>query len=376
MNRILISCGGTGGHLAPGIAVAEALISRGHTCWLLISHKKVDARLVQKYPHLTFIKSPGAPFGLRPSELLRFLLAQGRSLVASVQLLKRLQPDLVIGFGGFSSAGISLASFVKGLPWVLHESNRIPGRAVRFLSHFAPARVYLPIGVGIRHLSRERIRFYGCPVREEIQRLPMGQSRVALGIDEHCKLVVVLGGSQGASALNEWVESKFELLAREGVSVYCVTGLDKGEPRVVETRAGEEVTAKSFFVPFTDQVSEVLSSADLVVSRAGAGTIAEMVRCRTPSVLIPYPYASDDHQRANALFLEKQGGGILVEQSYMQDLHREVLDLLFNDWMLQKFRLNLERMDREDSLDLIVKDLESLCLKAKQEKLERKMEMP
>lgn len=376
MNRILISCGGTGGHLAPGIALAEELIGRGHTCWLLISHKKVDARLVQKYPHLTFIKSPGAPFGLRPMELLRFLAAQGRSLLASVQLLKRLQPDLVIGFGGFSSAGISVATFLKRLPLVLHESNRIPGRAVRFLSHFGPARVYLPIGVSIRNLNQERIRFYGCPVRAEIKRLPVGQSRAALGIDETCKLVVVLGGSQGASALNGWVESKSELFAHEGVCVYCVTGLNKGEPRVVETPSGEEAKAKAFFVPFTDQVSELLSSADLVVSRAGAGTIAEMIRCRTPSVLIPYPYAADDHQRGNALFLEKQGGCVVVEQSYLQDLHREVLDLLFNDWMLQKIRLNLERMDREDALDLIVKDLEAICLKAKQEKLERKMEMP
>lgn len=374
MNRILISCGGTGGHLAPGIALAEGLLARGHVCWLLISHKKVDARLVQKYPHLAFIKSPGAPFSLRPLGLLRFLSAQAKSVLASVRLIKRLQPDLVIGFGGFSSAGISVAAFVKRLPFVLHESNRVPGRAVRFLSHFAPARLYLPTGVKIANVSCERIRFYGCPVRGEIQRLPVARSRAALGVDENCKLVVVLGGSQGASALNEWVEQTFERFGHEGVCLYCVTGLSKGEARIIEAKSGSGGTARAHFVPFTDQVSEVLSSADLVVSRAGAGTIAELIRCRTPSILIPYPFAADDHQRANALFLEQQGGGIVLDQNYLKDLHREVLEMIFNDWILQKFRLNLERIDREDSLDLIIKDLEALCQKARMEKIQRKME--
>ncbi len=375
MNRILISCGGTGGHLTPGIALAEGLLSRGHTCWLLISHKKVDARLVQKYPHLSFIKSPGAPFTLNPIGLFRFFLAQMKSLFASFRLIKRLQPDLVIGFGGFSSAGISLAAFFRKLPVVLHESNRIPGRAIRFLSHFAPSRVYLPTGVHLRNVSPERIRFFGCPVRKEIQRLPMAKARAALGIEENCKLLVVLGGSQGARVLNEWVEQNFEHLAHEGVCVYCVAGLDSGRERVLEAKSRHGGTAKAWFVPFTDKISEVLSSADLVLSRAGAGTIAELIRCRTPAILVPYPYSADDHQRENALFHERQGGGIVIEQEYLGDLQKEVLELLFNDWLLQKFRGNLQRMDRENSLKLIIDDLEAICRTAREEKRERKLEV-
>lgn len=375
MNRILISCGGTGGHLAPGIALAEELIARGHTCWLLISHKKVDARLVQKYPHLSFIKTPGAPFSLRPARLFHFLSTQAKSVVSSIRLIKRLQPDLVIGFGGFSSAGISVAAFLKKLPFVLHESNRVPGRAVRFLSHFAPARLYLPTGVSLRNVSPERIRYYGCPVRKEIQRKPVAQSRAVLGIPEKCRLLVILGGSQGASVLNEWVEKNFERLAHEDVCIYCVTGMNKGEERVIQSRSGSGSKARAWFVPFTDEISELLSSADLVVSRAGAGTIAELIRCRTPAILIPYPFAADDHQRANALFFERQGGGIMIEQNLMRNLHREVLEVIFNNWMLQKFRLNLERMDRENSLKLIVKDLEEICRKAREDKTERNLEV-
>lgn len=374
MSRILISCGGTGGHLAPGIALAEELLARGNTCWLLISHKKVDARLVRKYPHLTFIKTPGAPFGVSPARLFRFLTTQAKSLTAAVRLIRRLQPDLVIGFGGFSSAGISVASFLKRLPFVLHESNRVPGRAVRFLSHFAPARIYLPPGVVLRNVGPQRIRHYGCPVRKEIRRMATAKSREALGIDPDCKLLVVLGGSQGASALNQWVEANFSRIGEENICVYCVTGLNKGEARTVETPSGDGGVARAWFVPFTDRMSELLSSADLVVSRAGAGTIAELIRCRTPAILIPYPYAADDHQRANALFVERQGGGIVVDQESIRDLNQEVFDLIFNDSLLRKFRANLEHMDRENALALILRDLEEICERARQEKRDRKLE--
>lgn len=375
MNRILISCGGTGGHLTPGIALAEGLLARGHTCWLLISHKKVDARLVQKYPHLAFIKSPGAPLTLHPVGFARFLIAQVKSVFSSIQLIRRLRPDLVIGFGGFSSAGISIAAFLKKLPLVLHESNRIPGRAIRFLSHFGPARIYLPSGVRLGSVGTERVRHFGCPVRKEIQRLPMSKSRASLGLSENCKLLVVLGGSQGASILNEWVEKHFASLAWEGICVYCVSGLNKGEQRVTESESSDGGLAKAWFVPFTDQVSEVLSSADLVLSRAGAGTLAELTRCRTPAILVPYPYSADDHQAANALFFEQQGGGVVLEQSYLKDLEKEVVEMIFNDWLLQKLRGNLQRMDRQDSLELIIKDLEELCRRAREEKTERRLEV-
>jgi UDP-N-acetylglucosamine--N-acetylmuramyl-(pentapeptide) pyrophosphoryl-undecaprenol N-acetylglucosamine transferase len=115
------------------------------------------------------------------------------------------------------------------------------------------------------------------------------------------------------------------------------------------------------FVPFCDRVAELLSAADLVLARAGAGTIAELIRCATPAILVPYPQAADDHQRANAAFFERQGGGIVVDQSRMDTLQHEVLDVIFNDWLLRIFRGNLQRMDRANSLNLMLADLEELC---------------
>ena len=108
-------------------------------------------------------------------------------------------------------------------------------------------------------------------------------------------------------------------------------------------------------------MATLFSAADLVLARAGAGTIAELIRCATPAILVPLPSAADDHQRANASFFEKQGGGLMVEESKLEGMRAEVLDTIFNDWLLGRFHSNLQRMDRTNPLDLLLDDLENIC---------------
>jgi UDP-N-acetylglucosamine--N-acetylmuramyl-(pentapeptide) pyrophosphoryl-undecaprenol N-acetylglucosamine transferase len=358
MNRYLIACGGTGGHLAPGIALAEELASRGHACTLLVSQKKVDARLIEKYPQFTFLRTPGAPFSLRPGAFLRFLFGQSHALAHAFKTLRNLRPDRVIGFGGFTNAGVILSAYLLGIPAAVHEANRVPGRAVRVLGPLC-RRVYLPKGVRLAGAPLSKLREVGLPVRREFRRIGRSSAHTRLNFDPAQKLLVVLGGSQGASKLNEWVRRQVDFLGREGVQLYCVTGLGKGVEGSIECRSRSGSTVRAHFTPFSDRISELLSAADLVVSRAGAGTIAELVRCQTPAILIPYPHAADNHQWANASFFERQGGGIAVDESQLGNLHREVMDTIFNDWLLSRFRENLRRMDREDTLDLLIRDLES-----------------
>ena len=114
------------------------------------------------------------------------------------------------------------------------------------------------------------------------------------------------------------------------------------------------------FTAFTDRMAEVLAAADLVISRAGAGTLAELMRCETPAILVPYPQAADDHQTANAAWFESQGGGVVVPQPRLDDLRRTVLNVIFNDWLLSRFRSHLRQMDRADALDLMLDDLADL----------------
>jgi len=360
MSRFLISCGGTGGHVSPGISLAEGLLARGHEATLLISTKRVDARLVEKYPHLRIERMPGSGFSWRPAAMARFAVSQVAALRYCLGLMRATRPDGVVGFGGFTSASAAMAGRILGIPVALHEANRVPGYAVRAFGPFA-ARVYLPLGVRVGGVRAATTRHAGLPVRFEIVRMPAAAARQALGLDPKRKVLAILGGSQGASALNAWARGRLEFLAAEGIQVVCVTGPGKGEPETIalRSRAGDKVSA--LFMPFCDRVAELLSAADVVISRAGAGTLAELIRCEAPAILVPYPRAASDHQRANAAFFECQGGGLVVEESALGGLHSEVLDLIFNDWLLRQFRGNLKRMDRANSLELMLADLEEMA---------------
>ncbi len=360
MSRFIIACGGTGGHLSPGIALAEALAARGHASTLFISHKKVDTRLVEKYPHLAVARVPSAPFGWRPDVQWRFFRWQLQGLLFSLKFMRANRPDAIIGFGGFTNAGVVLAGRLLGVPVALHEANRIPGRAVRVLARVA-RRLYLPPGVRLPGIRGVVVRHTGLPVRKEITRLPRDEARAQIGADPAQKLVVVIGGSQGAGILNQWAQENLEALALEGIQVYCLTGLDKGAAGRREVQARNGRVVRAWFEPFSDRVGVLLSAADLVISRAGAGTIAELVRCETPAVLIPYPHAANNHQWANATYFEQQGGGLAIAEPALGGLRQEVLDVIFNDWLLNKFRANLHRMSLENCIETIVHDLEDLA---------------
>lgn len=360
MSRFLISCGGTGGHLAPGIAVAEDLIARGHEVVLLVSRKQVDARLGARYPHLRFEPMPGSGLTWRPLGLLRCVVSQVRAFAQCRRLLRRGGAAIAVGFGGFTSAPLVLAARSAGVPVALHEANRVPGRAVRSLARFA-RRVYLPVGLTLPGLRPGVLRSVGLPVRREFGPRPATLAREALGLDPARPVLVVLGGSQGASVLNAWARAQQAALAAAGIQLYVVTGLGKGESATTTAPGPQGAPVRSIHVPFSDRVADLMAAADLVVSRAGAGTLAELARCGAPAVLIPYPQAADDHQRANAAWFSAAGAGIVLEQSRLDELTPLAVGLLRDAGRLQACRAELAALDREDALGVVRADLESLA---------------
>ena len=206
MNRVVISCGGTGGHLSPGIALAEGLAARGDRAVLLISRRRVDAELSGRYPGLEFVAMPGEGFSWRPGVFARFLLSQAGAIRVCWHVLRRERPRVVVGFGGFTSFPLVVAARLRGLPVAMHESNRIPGRAVRRLGRLA-RRVYLPPGVALPGLRGDVVRPLPLPVRREIRRGSPAAARTVLGLDPARPVLAVLGGSQGAGALNAWARA-------------------------------------------------------------------------------------------------------------------------------------------------------------------------
>jgi len=359
VSNFLLSCGGTGGHLSPGIAVAEGLAARGHTAILLISQKKVDARLVEKYPHLRFVPIPGAPFAKNPEGFVRFVVSQTKGFFVSLKLVRTHRPAGIFGFGGFTTAAIILAGKLRGVPVALHEANRVPGRAVRTLARFA-RRVYLPPGINLPGVKKDVVRHAGLPVRNEITRLPRADACRLLGLDPSKKVLAIFGGSQGATVLNDWARRELPHLALKGIQLYCVTGLGKGAAEMLTLRDADRGNITAVFSPFCDQVAALLSAADIVIGRAGAGSIAEIIRCETPAIVLPYPHAADDHQRANADWFAKEAGGIVIDQTNPGELSREVFALLADDERRQRMSAQLRRFDHAATLTFILDDLEQL----------------
>lgn len=369
----LLSCGGTGGHLSPGIALAEGLAARGHRAILLISHKKVDTRLAAKYPALRFAPIPGTPFGAHPAALTRFLVSQSKGFAAGLRLVRAERPAAIVGFGGFTTTSVILAGRLHGVPVALHESNRVPGKAVRHLARFAE-RVWLPPGVSLpgRPPDDPRIRAAAMPVRAEITRRPRAEAALRLGLDPSKKILAIFGGSQGATPLNQWARAAARDLAALGVQLACVTGLGKGEAAFTDhpgpasasvsnsSLTGARSAVRSAWIPFCDDVAGLLSAADLVVARAGAGSLAEFARVGVPAVLVPFPQAADDHQRANAAWFAEQGGGVVLDQNSLAQLTPLVTSLLLDAPRLAGFRAGLARIAATPALDSMLDDLERI----------------
>lgn len=353
----VIACGGTGGHLSPGIALAERLTDLGYRCVLIVSRKKIDVRLLEKYPQLEFRRAPGAGLVFSPIGLFRFFCSQASAIGFAFAFLLKNRPAAYVSFGGFMTLGMALVCKLLFIPVILHEANRIPGKAVRWISRIS-TRVYLPPGVRVKGLSPLTFRSAGFPVRREIRPLDKAACRTKLGFPETGKLVAIFGGSQGAKPLNDWISSAWEKFAAAGVSVLCVTGPGKDAESPVReavSAAGTPVVAR--FISFCDTMAEALSAADVVVSRAGAGTLAECIACRVPAVLVPYPFAADDHQTANAKYYQEKGAGVLVPQSEIETLTETVLDVVTDDELLARFRDGTEKLAREYVWDNVVSDL-------------------
>lgn len=318
---LLVMAGGTGGHVFPGLAVADLLASRGWTVVWMGNPDGMEAKLVPARGYEMAWVRFGA---LRGKGLLRKLLLPLALLSAFWQArraIRRVQPDVVLGMGGYISfPGGMMASWLNR-PLVIHEQNSIAGLANRTLSRLADRIVCgfpdaLPRG-----------EWAGNPVRPEIARLPAPETRYAERGDlaQNPLRVLVLGGSLGAAALNEAVPKGLALLAENERPQVVHQAGEKHLERLVANYAAAGVQAHC--VAFIDDMAGAYEWADLVICRAGALTVAELAAAGVASILVPYPHAVDDHQTGNARFLSTAGGAILLPQD---ELTPEAVSLIRN----------------------------------------------
>jgi UDP-N-acetylglucosamine--N-acetylmuramyl-(pentapeptide) pyrophosphoryl-undecaprenol N-acetylglucosamine transferase len=308
--RMAIACGGTGGHLFPGLAVADQLLRRGCAPMLLISSKEVDQQAVKGVSNIEVFTLPAV--GLRRGGELAFVRGFIQSYRAAAKLFKSCPVQAALAMGGFTSAPPILAAKRAGARTFLHESNTIPGRSNYWLSRVVHcAFVGFPTAAG--RLRNRNVTITGTPVRPSFRVREAAGCRVGLGLDPARPVLLVMGGSQGASGINQLVLDSLPLFASRAPNVQWLHLTGPGDAEKVR-KAYAASKLKAVVHPFFAEMDLALGGATAAVCRAGASSLAELAAMRVPAVLIPYPAATDNHQFHNARAFEATGAARLLEQ--------------------------------------------------------------
>ncbi len=303
----LIMAGGTGGHIFPGLAVAQALLDKGWRVHWLGAPGSMESRIVPvRGIPLELVDFGGVRGkGLKTLALLPFKLL--RAFWQSLQVVRRVQPDVVVGLGGYITFPGGMMGVLCGKPLVLHEQNSVAGMANKVLAGVAD-RVFAAFPNVLK-----KGEWVGNPLRTEFLNLPAPEQRFA-GRSGPLQVLVV-GGSLGARALNTVVPQALALIPE---AQRPVVTHQAGEKQIDELRANYAAAGvQATLTPFIDNTAQAFAAADLVICRAGASTVTEIAAVGAPAVFVPFPAAVDDHQTFNARFLVDQGGGWLLPQADM-----------------------------------------------------------
>lgn len=348
MKKFLFVCGGTGGHIFPAVAIAESLKKMGVTDIVFAGRKdSMEERLVSKnwpYEYITavplhrgpFLKNLALPFNL------------SKSLVRAKSVLKKVKPDVVVATGGYVSLPIVLAAGSLGLPVYLQEQNAVAGVANKVGSRKAKM-IFVTSEDAAKGFPLEKTRILGNPVRE----LPDEESlERPVEFREGRKAVFIVGGSQGAVGINNKIEESIEkITARDDVSVVWQVGVKNVDD--ISKRLGILPNVK--ICGFLDNIYAYMKHADLIISRAGASALAEILAFGKPSILLPYPHATANHQEHNARVVEKSGACMVELDDEPNDLWHKVEGLLFDENKLGKMAASAKRLGMPDAADQVAK---------------------
>lgn len=305
--KVIIAGGGTGGHIFPAVSVAEEILGRDSSNEVLFVGTKtgLENQILSKrgyrIEHITARGMKGS--GMIRSVKAAFAAASG--IFDSMSILKSFKPDFVLGVGGYVSGPMVLAASLRGVPTAICEQNAYPGIANRILGKFVK-KVFTTFDAAAAFFPNGKVVVTGNPIRRDIlSGKPDGDKKDKTG----GLTILIFGGSQGARRLNESVPEALSMLGRNDISVIHQTGAKDVES---VKKAYENYGIPARVLPFIDDMAGSYAEADFVIARSGAGTVAEITALGKPSLLIPYPFAADDHQMANARALEKAGAAVVM----------------------------------------------------------------
>lgn len=359
--RVIIAGGGTGGHLFPGIALAEALKERGVRDILFVGTEKgIEAKVVPREGYrIEFIRSSGI-VGKSIFKKAKGFFDIFLSIKDSLKMLRRFSPDIVIGVGGYASFGPVFVSKLMGVPTLILEQNSIPGFANRLLSRFADA-VCITYHESFNFFPSSKTVLTGNPVRRRILHGSREGAYRLFGLSPQKTTIFIFGGSSGASSINKAMISSLPYLVelKDTIQFLHQTG-DKDYEAVRDAYRKYEMSGT--VAPFIYQMAEAYAVSDIVISRAGATTLAEITALGKAAILIPYPYAAGRHQEFNAKKLHEMGAAIMMPDSELsgERLSGEIKRLLNNNDLRAELEKNSRAFGRPDAAEAVLKIMDAL----------------
>lgn len=355
-SRIIITGGGTGGHIYPALGVAEAL--RGEAVEFVGTAQGPEARIVPAAGY-RFHAIPSRKLDGRPG--LATLVALGTAaggVVRAARLLRDLRPGVVFGTGGYAAAPVLLAASLLRVPTLIHEGNSIPGRTNRWLARVA-TRVAVSYEASLPFFPTGKTIVTGFPVRAAIAGGSAERARSALGLGAR-PLIFAFGGSTGSASINRAMDEALPLLTPLGIEALHQRGrMDaEGDDTARASRPGWYHPVR-----YVEEMPDALAAAELVISRAGASTLAELATAGRPAILVPYPHAHADHQTANARALVEAGAAVLLPDAELTGprLASEITRLMQDPGRRQRMASAARALARPDAAARIAAEIRQLA---------------
>lgn len=358
--RIIISGGGTGGHIYPALTIARAIQKQIPDAEFLYVGTKdgLEADIVPKegFPFAT-VNIQGFKRSLTPENLLRGARAFG-GVMKAMGIVRRFRPDVAVGTGGYVCGPILLASSLVGIPTLIQEQNVMPGVTNRLLARFVSC-IAMGTKESAEHFPKGKRIFTGNPVREEVLRARRDEGQELFGLDPASKTVLVSGGSRGARSINRAMIGVLAHYAgKQGVQFLHVTGkagYDDTMERLRQAGVNPDKAGNLFVRPYLYNMPQALACADVAVFRAGAIGIAELTARGVPSILVPYPFAAANHQEMNARAIVSGGAArmILDKELTAERLLSVLAELLSEDAKLKRMAQAAKRLGRPKAADKI-----------------------
>jgi len=361
--RLLVAAGGTGGHVYPGIAIAEEwmrLHPDSHVTFVGTA-RGVEAKAVPA-AGFDFRAIEARGFPRRPTlEALRSLWSFGRGFTQMAGIIKEVKPHVIVATGGYVSGPAAIWARLLSIPLVLQEQNSVPGAANRWLSLIA-SQVHISFVESRSYFRRKNhLKVTGNPIRRSLLLQDKASAYEALGLDPTRRTLLVFGGSRGATSINRAIAGALPLLARvPSLQVIWQTGSEDEEAMKEASRTAPFPVRVRAYV---DRMEEAYAVADLAICRSGAMTITELTACGVPSILIPYPHAARDHQTQNARGLVDRGAAEMIEDKALDpaELATRVEALFRDESRLRRMARNARAFARTNAAERLVGSIEALA---------------